>query len=124
MGQGIWSKMTGMFSNSGQSMRGEDETENKKTGENQRFSVFMPSSHEDALRSADAMRSGSGIVINGEFLDREGYQRVTDFLDGAAYVLGGTGRRVSDSVQVYAPASMEIVDETAFYYRNMSVGKK
>ena len=84
----------------------------------------MPSSHEDALKSADAMRSGSGVVINGEYLDEVGYRRVTDFLDGAAYVLGGTGRRVSDNVQVYVPAAMEIVDETVSYYGNLNTGKK
>jgi len=127
MGQGIWAKMTGMFSGDEQSAQGEDggddRTKSKMTG-NSKFAVFVPTSHEDALRSADAMKNGSGVVINGECLDDENYQRVTDFLDGAAYILGGAGRRVSDTVQVYVPASMEIVDDTASFYGNMSSGKK
>ena len=126
MGQGIWTKITGAFSAGGQSAAGDDGEERRQVrqGNNANFVIFMPSSHEDALKSADAMRSGSGVVINGEYLDEVGYRRVTDFLDGAAYVLGGTGRRVSDNVQVYVPELMEIVDETVSYYGNLNPGKK
>ncbi len=126
MGQGIWTKITGVFSAGGQSAAGDDGEERRQVrqGNNANFVIFMPSSHEDALKSADAMRSGSGVVINGEYLDEVGYRRVTDFLDGAAYVLGGTGRRVSDNVQVYVPELMEIVDETVSYYGNLNPGKK
>ena len=126
MGQGLWTKITGVFSAGSQSAAGDDGEERRQVrqGNNPNFVIFMPSSREDAMKSADAMRSGSGVVINGEYLDEVGYRRVTDFLDGAAYVLGGTGRRVSDNVQVYVPALMEIVDETVSYYGNLNPGKK
>lgn len=127
MAQGIWSKVAGIFSAGDQTGTGDTGSGDRRQGksaETARFAVFMPASHEDALRSADAMKNGSSVVINGEYLDNAGYQRVTDFLDGAAYVLGGTGRRVSDSVQVYVPASLEIVDETVSYYGNLTAGKK
>ena len=128
MGQGIWSKMTGVFSSAEPSAQGEDGSGDRRKGKTGagalQFAVYMPASHEDALRSADAMKNGSGVVINGEYLDSAGYQRVMDFLDGAAYILGGAGRRVSDTVQVYVPDSMEFVDETASFYGNLSAGKK
>ena len=126
MGQGILAKITGAFSAGGQSAAKEEgeETRQGRQGNNPSFVIFMPSSHDDVMKSADAMRSGSGVVINGEYLDEVGYRRVTDFLDGAAYVLGGAGRRVSDNVQVYVPALMEIVDETVSYYGNLNSGKK
>ena len=123
MGQGIWSKMTGAFSSGQGEDDGADRRKNKE-GNPVRFAVFMPSSQEDARQSVDALKSGSGVVINGESLDSAGYQRVMDFMDGAAYVLGGTGRPVSETVQVYGPSSMEIVDETVSYYGNLSTGKK
>ncbi len=127
MEQGIWDRMTAMFTAGEQSVQGGEgsgDRRKSKTVENLRFTVFMPASHEEARQSADAMKNGSGVVINGEYLDSAGYQRVTDFLDGAAYVLGGMGRRVSDTVQVYVPASMEIVDETVSFYGNLNTGKK
>lgn len=126
MGQGFWTKITGAFAAGGQSAAGDEGEERRqgRQGNNPNFVIFMPSSHDDVMKSADAMRSGSGVVINGEYLDEVGYRRVTDFLDGAAYVLGGTGRRVSDNVQVYVPALMEIVDETVSYYGNLNSGKK
>ena len=126
MGQGIWTKLTGTISGGGQSAAAEESEERQlgRQGSNANFVINMPSSQEDAMKSADAMKGGSGVVINGEYLDEVGYRRVTDFLDGAAYVLGGTGRRVSDTVQVYVPAEMTIVDETVSYYGNLNPGKK
>ena len=123
MGQGLWSKITGAFSTGPGDDDGGERRKNKE-GNTVRFAVFMPSSQEDARQSVDALKSGSGVVINGESLDSAGYQRVMDFMDGAAYVLGGTGRPVSETVQVYGPSSMEIVDETVSYYGNLSTGKK
>ena len=126
MGQGIWTKLTGTISGGGQSAAAEESEERQlgRQGSNANFVINMQSSQEDAMKSADAMKGGSGVVINGEYLDEVGYRRVTDFLDGAAYVLGGTGRRVSDTVQVYVPAEMAIVDETVSYYGNLNPGKK
>lgn len=128
MGQGLWYKMTHMFSSSGsEDEEVEENTANEyrrvKDPANARFAVYMPSTYEEALRPAEAMKGGSGVVINGEQLDEANYRRVLDFLDGAAYVMGGSGRRVSDTVQVYAPSTMEIVDESISYYGSLSSGK-
>jgi cell division inhibitor SepF len=126
MGQGILAKITGVFSAGGQASANDagEERRQVRAGDSIHFAIFMPSSQEDALKSADAMKNGNGVVINGEYLDEVGYRRVTDFLDGAAYVLGGSGRRVSDNVQIYVPAFLEIVDETVSYYGNLNTGKK
>lgn len=123
---GVWNKMTGMFSSSAdeeQEERTQDEPRRGLGPASARFAVYMPASFEEALRPAEAMRSGSGVVINGEHLNEETYRRVLDFLDGAAFVLGGSGRRVSETVQVYAPATMEIVDESVSYYGGLTAGK-
>jgi cell division inhibitor SepF len=126
MGQGLWSKFTALFSSAANAARddeGSGDSRRPKADEKVRFAVYMPSSHEEALRPAEAMKSGSGVVINGEYLDGAGYQRLMDFLDGAAYVLGGSGRRVSDTVQVYVPATMSIVDEGTSFYGKLTSGK-
>lgn len=114
MGQGIWAKMTSAGS----------EVEAQEAVDNFRFAVFVLSSPEDGKTAAIAMKTGSGVVINGENLDSVSYQRVVDFLDGAIYILGGESRCVSGCVQVYVPPKMEIVDEVGSYYGNLTAGKK
>ena len=126
MGQGILAKITGAFSAGGQASADDagEERRQVRAGDSIHFAIFMPSSQEDALKSADAMKNGNGVVINGEYLDEVGYRRVTDFLDGAAYVLGGRSGRVSDDVHLYVPAFLEIGCETVSYYGNLNTGKK
>lgn len=114
MGQGVWAKMTGAGS----------EEETREANDNFRFAVFVLSSPEDAKTAAAAMKTGSGVVINGENLDSLSYQRVVDFLDGASYMFGGESRCVSDCVQIYVPPQMEIVDEIGSFYGNLTTGKK
>ena len=126
MGQGIWYKMTHLFSSQEQEEAEEETANDRRRGKeagNVRFAVYMPSTFEEALRPAEAMKGGNGVVINGEQLDAGSYQRVLDFLDGAAFVLGGSGRRVSETVQVYVPSAMEIVDESVSYYGSLTSGK-
>lgn len=125
MGQGFWATITGGAS--GREILSEEnggDRRRSKMAENMRFVVLMPSSIEDARKAADALKSGSGVVINGEYFDSNGYQRVTDFLDGAAHVLGGSGHRVSEFVHVYVPSSIEIINETVSFYGNLTAGKK
>ena len=127
MGQGLWSKMSGAIS-SGEQEEGAavDAAERKqgKPGENFRFAVYILSALEDGKRAADALKSGNGVVVNGENLDELTYQRALDFLDGAAHVLGIVSRNVSGNVQIYAPAGMDVLDETGSYYGNLTPGKK
>ena len=85
MGQGLWSKMSGAIS-SGEQEEGAavDAAERKqgKPGENFRFAVYILSALEDGKRAADALKSGNGVVVNGENLDELTFQRALDFLDG------------------------------------------
>lgn len=126
MGQGLWSKVSGALSNGDAAADEAAEVERKKnkTGDNFRFAVYVLTSLDDGKRAADALKSGNGVVINGESLDEMTFQRVLDFLDGAAHVLGVESRSVSGNVQVYAPPGMEVVDEISSYYGNLTPGKK
>lgn len=127
MGQGLWSKVSGAFSNSeAATSEAEESAERKhsKASGNFRFAVYVLSSVDDSKRAADAMKSGNGVVINGEGLDEITYQRALDFLDGAAHVLGVSSRSVSGNVQVYAPPGTDVVDEIGSYYGNLTPGKK
>lgn len=114
MGQGLWAKM-----------KGSDTAE--PSGERHepiRFAVFVLSSFEEGKLAAESMKSGCGVLINGEKLDEPTLRRVVDFLDGAAHVLGAFSRLVSEHVQLYVPAGIDIVDEVGSYYGNLTVGKR
>ena len=126
MGQGLWSKVSGALSNGDASNDEATEIDRKKnkTEEHFRFVVNALTSLDDGKRAVDALKSGSGVVVNGESLDEMTFQRVLDFLDGAAHVLGVVSRSVSGNVQVYAPPGMDVIDETGSYYGNLTSGKK
>ena len=126
MGQGLWSKVSGALSNGDAAEETTESAERKKikAEENFRFAVYALTSLDDGKRAADALRNGNGVVVNGESLDEMTFQRVLDFLDGAAHVLGVASRSVSGNVQVYAPPGMELVDEIGSYYGNLTPGKK
>lgn len=126
MGQGLWSKVSGALSNGDAADETTESAERKKikAEENFRFAVYALTSLDDGKRAADALRNGNGVVVNGESLDEMTFQRVLDFLDGAAHVLGVASRSVSGNVQVYAPPGMELVDEIGSYYGNLTPGKK
>ncbi len=126
MGQGLWSKVSGALSNGDAAAdeAAEVERKNNKTGDKFRFAVYVLTSMDDGKRAADALNSGNGVVVNGESLDEMTFQRVLDFLDGAAHVLGVSSRSVSGNVQVYAPPGMDMVDEIGSYYGNLTPGKK
>jgi len=114
MGQGVWSRITGSV----------PAGEKAEPDVNMHFAVINLSSHEDGKRSVETLKSGSGVIINGESLDKSAYQRVVDFMDGAAHVLSGQSIFLSDTVQAYVPASMEIIDEVGSFYGNLTTGKK
>ena len=127
MGQGIWSKMSGALSGGETDAGAALEASERKPGkasDNFRFAVYILSSLEDGKRAADSLKSGNGVVVNGENLDELTFQRALDFLDGAAHVLGIVSRNVSGNVQIYAPPGMDVLDETGSYYGNLTPGKK
>lgn len=89
-----------------------------------RFAVFVLSSFEEGKQAAESLKLGYGVLINGEKMDESTLRRVVDFLDGAAFVMGAASRLVSEHVQLYVPAGVDIVDEVSSYYGNLSVGKR
>ena len=84
--------------------------------------VYIPASPEEASKAADAVKAGTCVVLNGEYLDDTARRRVFDFLDGAIYVLDGNSQRISDSVQLYVPSSVEISDESVLKYGGRPIG--
>lgn len=78
--------------------------------------VYIPASPEDARKAADALKTGTGVVLNGEYLEETARRRVIDFLDGAVYMIGGESQRISDTVQLYTPAGVDVSNESILRY--------
>jgi cell division inhibitor SepF len=84
--------------------------------------VYIPASPEDARKAADAVKIGTGVVLNGEYLEETARRRVIDFLDGAVYVIGGESQRISDTVQLYTPAGVDVSNESILRYGGRPIG--
>lgn len=87
-----------------------------------RLVVYIPASAEEARKAADAVKAGTGVILNAEYLEETIRRRVIDFLDGAVYVLGGDSRRIADSVQLYTPPGVDVADESVLRYGGRPIG--
>lgn len=81
------------------------------------FKVFvdLPTSFDDVQTYADYLKGNVAIIVNYQQVDMATQQRMSDFLNGVSYVLGGTVQRVSERVILYAYSSIE-VDKKIFAY--------
>ena len=82
---------------------------------NLKLYVDLPTSFDDVQMYADYLKSNIAVVINYQQVDAATQQRMSDFLNGVCYVLGGCVQRVSDRVILYAYANIE-VDKKIFAY--------
>lgn len=77
--------------------------------------VDLPTNFDDVQAYADYLRNSVAVVINYQQVDIATQQRMSDFLNGVCYILGGTVQLISDQVVLYAYANIE-VDKKIFSY--------
>ncbi|BBB92694.1 MAG TPA: cell division protein SepF [Methylomusa anaerophila] len=77
--------------------------------------VDVPTCFDDVQLYADHLKSNAAIVVNYHQVDSETQQRISDFLNGVCYILGGMVQRVSEQVVIYAYANIEI-DKKIYAY--------
>lgn len=77
--------------------------------------VDLPTSFDDVQAYADYLKTNIAVVVNYQQVDTATQQRMSDFLNGVCYVLGGCVQRVSDRVILYTYANIE-VDKKIFAY--------
>ncbi len=69
--------------------------------------VSAPRRFEDSQEAADHLKAGQPVILHLEGMDRDLAQKVTGFLSGSVYALGGEMHRVG-SVVIFAPAGFEV----------------
>jgi len=69
----------------------------------------------------DSLKSNRPVIANFENIDHEKAQRILDMMSGAMYAMSGSVHKVSRSIYVFAPESMDVSGEGKDGARNNSV---
>lgn len=75
--------------------------------------VFTPTNFNDTRYIADALKNRRIIVINFEKVETSEQIRVSDFMNGACYVLDGSVKQITKKMSLYVPKGISIEFETS-----------
>ena len=70
--------------------------------------VLEPVSFDDSQKIADYLRSNKPVVVNFQNTDNVVAKRMTDFISGTIYALGGSMRKLGRNILVCAPKNVDI----------------
>lgn len=74
------------------------------------ISMFNPVSFEEALDIVEALRSRNATTISLDKLKKTDANRLVDFVAGASAALDGDFHKMTESVFVFCPANIKIVN--------------
>lgn len=83
--------------------------------------IMQPEEFDDAQDICDHLKNKKPIVINLENLEKEGAQRIIDFLSGSVYALDGSIQKVSAGIFLIAPNNVDIMGDFKDELRNKGV---
>lgn len=95
----------------GQSRRRAGNVVDFNAGAPQQVKVFHPKEFRDGTEYADCLRANQTVVLNLEETSPDLSRRVTDFVAGAAFALGGKVSSVSSNTVVATPSTIDIVGD-------------
>lgn len=73
-----------------------------------RVVMIEPNSFDDSQKIADYLRGNQPVVVNFENTDNIVTKRMTDFISGTIYALGGSMKKIGRSILVCAPRNVDI----------------
>ncbi len=73
-----------------------------------RVVVLEPGTFDDSQKIADYLRNSQPVVVNFESTDNVVTKRMTDFISGTVYALGGSMKKIGRSILVCAPKNVDI----------------
>ena len=77
--------------------------------------VLEPTSFDDSQKIADYLRNKQPVVVNFEGTDSVITKRMTDFISGTIYALGGSMKKIGRSILVCAPKNVDIDAGASIY---------
>ena len=80
----------------------------RKQGKGMEVCVIKPTSFEDSREITETLLSNRTVVLNFEGLDMDVAQRIIDFTSGSCFAIGGNLQKVSGSIFLVTPRSVDI----------------
>ena len=74
--------------------------------------VIEPRAFEESLEIVEHLRVRKSVLLNLHMLDKEGSQRIVDFLSGACHAIDGHQQKIGEGVFLFAPATVVISSES------------
>jgi cell division inhibitor SepF len=74
--------------------------------------VIEPRAFEESLEIVEHLRTRKSVLLNLHMVDKEGSQRIVDFLSGACHAIDGHQQKIGDGVFLFAPATVVISSES------------
>lgn len=72
--------------------------------------VYEPKVYEDSLNISANLRGGSPVIVNLKHLEPTEGTRLIDFVCGTAYAIDGHMMKIGESIFLFAPKQINIVD--------------
>ena len=73
--------------------------------------VRTPRDFNDVREYADALMSGSTLMISFDAIDTVVKNRIFDYLNGVSYIVGATVSKVNENLLMYAPSNVMVDKE-------------
>ncbi len=70
--------------------------------------VLEPTNFDDSQKVADYLRNNQPVVVNFEGTEGLVTKRMTDFISGTIYALGGSMKKIGRTILVCAPKNVDI----------------
>lgn len=77
--------------------------------------VLEPVSFDDSQKIADYLNGSQPVVVNFEATDKVVMKRMTDFISGVVYALGGSMKKIGHNILVCAPKNVDINADDNIY---------
>lgn len=80
-------------------------------GASNRIRIMKPADFNESTGIADEVKGGRLVIFDVDNLDSSDQRRVVDFISGTVYGVNGNIRRVSGTIFVAAPRSIDITGD-------------
>ena len=70
--------------------------------------LLEPRAYSEATQIADYLKKRSTVVLNLKRVTKEQAKRITDFVSGAIYALGGSMEKISNGTFLCAPKNVNV----------------
>ncbi|NQU17638.1 MAG: cell division protein SepF [Candidatus Saganbacteria bacterium] len=91
-------------------LRSRKETPKERDGSGYDIILYEPKVYEDSLGISANLRAGSPVLVNLRHLEPSEGTRLIDFVCGTAYAIDGHMVKIADTIFLFAPSSIKVVD--------------